>query len=167
MVDDLQELASAEAAALQLSRTPCDLSALADTAASRLADSFDAAGVGLVRRLTRVQVLGDSGRIHEIVTNLLTNALKFTPALGRVLVEAGLHGQQAMLRVSDTGVGIPPDELPHICERFFRGDQASGVAGSGIGLTVVAELVQAHGGTLDVTSTPGQGTIFTVTLPRA
>ena len=90
--------------------------------------------------------MADPVRLHEVTGNLLTNALKFTPAGGSVLLEAGPEGEQAVLRVRDTGPGIPPDELPHIFERFFRGQGAAGVAGSGIGLTVVAELVRAHQG---------------------
>jgi signal transduction histidine kinase len=102
-----------------------------------------------------------------VSVNLLTNAVKFTPAGGRVLVETGPDGSRGALRVCDTGQGIPPDELPRIFERFFRGQGASGVAGSGIGLAVVSELVHAHHGDLDVTSEPGKGTQITVTLPRA
>jgi signal transduction histidine kinase len=102
-----------------------------------------------------------------VITNLLTNALKFTPAGGSVLLEAGPHEQQAQLQVSDTGAGIAPDELPRIFDRFYRGQHAAGIAGSGIGLTVVTELVHAHHGQLNVTSTPGRGTQITVALPRA
>jgi two-component system, OmpR family, sensor histidine kinase BaeS len=167
MVDDLQRLASAEAAALQLTLIPCKLAGLAATAADRLAGAFEAVGISLQRQLTEVQVMGDPGRLHEVIANLLTNALKFTPAGGNVLIEAGPHEQRARIRVRDTGAGIPPDELPHIFERFFRGQHAAAVTGSGIGLTVVAELVRAHHGQLDVASTPGQGTQITVTLPHA
>jgi two-component system, OmpR family, sensor histidine kinase BaeS len=167
LVDDLHALASAEAAALQLTLRRCELAAIAAIAADSLLSAFDAAGINCERRLAEAYVMGDPGRLHEVITNLLTNAVKFTPAGGTVLIEAGPHQQQARLRVRDTGAGIPPDELPHIFDRFFRGQHADGVAGSGIGLTVVAELVRAHGGRLDVTSSPGEGTQITVTLARA
>jgi signal transduction histidine kinase len=167
MVDGLQRLASAEAAALQLTLIPCDLGAIAAAAADGLSATFDAADISVERRLTEVQIMGDQGRLHEVIVNLLTNAVKFTPAGGRVLVETRPDGSRGALRVCDTGQGIPPDELPRIFERFFRGQGASGVAGSGIGLAVVSELVHAHHGDLDVTSEPGKGTQITVTLPRA
>jgi two-component system, OmpR family, sensor histidine kinase BaeS len=167
LVDDLHTLAAAEAAALQLSLTPCDLAEIADAAADSLAGRFEAAGITLDRRLTPVSVLADTQRMHQVVTNLLSNALKFTPAGGRLTLEAGPAGRQARLRVADTGAGIPPDELPRIFDRFWRGRQAAGVAGSGIGLAVVAELVRAHGGGVEATSTLGRGTQVTVTLPRA
>jgi two-component system sensor histidine kinase BaeS len=167
MVDGLQRLASAEAAALQLTLVPCDLAAIAAAAADSLSATFDAADISVERRLAEVQIMGDQGRLHEVIVNLLTNAVKFTPAGGRVAVETGPDGSWAVLRVCDTGQGIPPDELPRIFERFFRGQGASGVAGSGIGLAVVSELVHAHHGDLDVTSEPGKGTQVTVTLPRA
>lgn len=166
MVDDLQRLAAAEAAALQLTLVSCDLAGIAAAAADGLAGAFDAAGISIDRRLAQVQVMGDPGRLREVITNLLTNAVKFTPSGGSVLLQAGLHEQQARLQVSDTGAGIPPDELPHVFDRFFRGRRAAGVAGSGIGLAVVAELVRAHDGQVDVTSTPGQGTQVTLTFPR-
>ena len=102
-----------------------------------------------------------------MITNLLTNALKFTPAGGRVTISTGPSGAEAVLRVTDTGTGIPADDLPRIFDRFFRGQQATQISGSGIGLTVAAELVQAHGGRLTARSEPGQGTQMTLTLPGA
>ncbi len=109
--------------------------------------------------------------MHEIATNLLTNAMKFTPAGGSVLLETGLAEDSgrglAMLRVSDTGIGIPPDELPLVSQRFFRGQRSAGIAGSGIGLTIVAELVRGHHGRMEVSSGPEAGTAVTVTLPVA
>ena len=80
---------------------------------------------------------------------------------------AGLTGPDAVLQVTDTGVGIPPDDLPHIFERFWRGRDASRISGSGIGLAMAAELTQAHGGRLAASSEPGQGTRMTLTLPAA
>ena len=165
MVDDLQRLASAEAAAMQLKLVPHDLADVAATAADSLADSFDAADVSLVQHLRQVPVICDPLRMHEIAVNLLTNAMKFTPAGGTVVLETEQYGELARLRVTDTGVGIPPDELPRVSERFFRGHRSTDVAGSGIGLTIVDELVRAHHGVLELASTPGRGTQVTVTIP--
>jgi two-component system sensor histidine kinase BaeS len=165
LVDDLHTLAAAEAAALQLTMHPSDLAEIAGAAAESLAGRFEAAGITLERRLAPVSVLADQ-RIHQVVTNLLSNALKFTPAGGHVTLETGPAGEMARLRVEDTGPGIPDDELPRIFDRFWRGRQAATVAGSGIGLAVVAELVRAHGGSVTVSSVQGRGTELVVTLPR-
>jgi two-component system, OmpR family, sensor histidine kinase BaeS len=167
MVGDLQTLAAADAAAMQLTLRPGDLAGIAGTAADSLAGQFEAAGITLHRQLTPVPVLADAHWLHQVVTNLLTNALKFTPPGGRVIIEAGPADGQATLRVSDTGAGIPAEELPRIFNRFWRGRQASTVSGSGIGLAIAAELAQAHGGQLTAASQPGQGTELTLTLPRA
>lgn len=167
MVDDLQRLASAEAAALQLTLVKRDLAAVAATAAASLVDSFEAANVSLVERLSKVEVMSDPLRMHEVVVNLLTNALKFTPAGGQVTLQTRRADGTGQLKVTDTGVGIPPEELPHVAERFFRGHRSSEVAGSGIGLTIVAELIKAHHGSLDFASQPGHGTEVTVTMPLA
>jgi len=167
MVDDLQRLASAEAAAVQLTLIRHDLAAVVSTASASLFDSFEATGVRLSERLSNVEVMCDPLRMHEVVVNLLTNALKFTPAGGQVIVETEQAGDRGVLRVTDTGIGIPPDELPHVAERFYRGQRSSEVAGSGIGLTIVAELVRAHFGILSITSQPGHGTAVSVMLPLA
>ena len=167
MVGDLQNLAAADAAAMQLSLRPGDLADIAATAADSLAGQFEAAGITLQRQLSPVPVLADAHWLHQVVTNLLTNALKFTPSGGRVTIEAGPADDHAVLRVSDTGTGIPAEELPRIFDRFWRGRQASTVSGSGIGLAIAAELAQAHGGQLTAASQPGQGTEMTLTLPRA
>ncbi|MGI9007357.1 MAG: ATP-binding protein [Streptosporangiaceae bacterium] len=169
MVDDLQRLAAAEAAALQLTLAPHDLAEIAASAADSLADTYAAAaGVTMERRLSGVVARCDPLRMHEIATNLLTNALKFTPG-GTVTLQTGREHQDglevAVLRVTDSGVGIPPAELPRLAERFFRGQLSSDVAGSGIGLTIVAELVRAHHGTIEFASEPGHGTEVTVRVP--
>jgi two-component system, OmpR family, sensor histidine kinase BaeS len=167
MVSDLQGLAAADAAALHLSRRRCDLADLAAAAADSLAGQFEAAGITLERNLRPAGVLADPRWLHQVITNLLTNALKFTPAGERVTVAAGPDGSHAVLTVADTGIGIPADELPHIFERFWRGRQAAQTSGSGIGLAVAAELAQAHGGELTAVSHAGLGTRMTLTLPLA
>jgi signal transduction histidine kinase len=167
MVGDLQTLAEADAAALRLALSPADLAGIAAAAADSLAGRFEAGGIMLVRRLTPVEVLADPGRLHQVLTNLLTNALKFTPAGGRVTIDAGPADGTAVVRVTDTGVGIPAADLPRIFDRFWRGRQAAHTSGSGVGLAVAAELARAHGGELTAASTEGQGTQITLTVPRA
>ncbi|HEY3956268.1 MAG TPA: ATP-binding protein [Streptosporangiaceae bacterium] len=167
IVDDLQTLAEADAAALRLARSPADLAAIAAAAADSQAGRFAAAGVTLTRQLEPVQVRADAGRIHQVVANLLTNAVKFTGAGGRVTISTGQAGGAAVLRVTDTGIGIPAGELPRIFDRFWRGRQAAHTSGSGIGLSVAAELARAHGGELTASSTEGRGTEMTLTLPLA
>jgi signal transduction histidine kinase len=165
MVDDLQRLASAEAAALLLTLTPCELAPVAASAADSLADIFEASGVSLDRQLAPAHAWCDQRRMREIITNLLTNAAKFTPAGGTVILSTWPDADGAVLRVSDSGIGIRPADLPRVSERFFRAQNSPGVPGSGIGLAIVDELVRAHHGTMDITSEPGQGTQVTITLP--
>ncbi len=167
MVSDLQTLAEADAAALHLTLRPADLAGIAAAAAGRLAARFEAAGITLEQQLTTVQVLADAGRVHQIIINLLTNALKFTPAGGRVTISTGPADGRAVLRVTDTGSGIPADELPRIFDRFWRGRQAARTSGSGIGLAMAAGLARAHSGELAAASTEGHGTRLTLTFPLA
>jgi signal transduction histidine kinase len=104
--------------------------------------------------------------MRQVITNLLTNAAKFTPAGGQVTIEVRPSGDRAVVRVSDTGAGIPPDDLPHLTERFYRGHGSERVGGSGIGLAIVDELVRAHQGTVDISSELGEGTRVTIEIPR-
>jgi two-component system sensor histidine kinase BaeS len=169
MIDDLQRLAAAEAAAVELNLVPQDLAAVAGDAAASLSDPFGASGVRLVQRLDEAWTSCDPDRMREVTVNLLTNALKFTPADGVVVLETSrAEDGQARLTVTDTGVGIPPEDLPRITERFFRGQQSARIAdGSGIGLAIVAELVRAQHGKLRITSEPGEGTKAVIIMPAA
>ena len=167
MVGDLQTLAAADAASLNLTRSPADLAELAATAADSLGRRFEAAGITLDRDLAASPVLADPHWLHQVITNLLTNALKFTPSGGRVTISTERAGSHAVLQVTDTGAGIPAEDLPRIFDRFFRGQQAAQISGSGIGLAVAAELVQAHGGRLTAASELGRGTQMTLSLPSA
>jgi signal transduction histidine kinase len=167
MVNDLQAMAAADAAVLQLTRERHDLADIAGSAAGSLARSFETAEVTLDRQLAPAPVLADERWMHQVVTNLLGNALKFTPAGGAVTIRTGQDGPSAVLEVADTGIGIPAGELPRIFGRFWRGRAAAETSGSGIGLAIAAELAQAHGGTLTAASRPGEGTRLTLTLPRA
>jgi two-component system, OmpR family, sensor histidine kinase BaeS len=167
MVEDLQTLAAAEAAALHLSMQPCDLALTAAAAADDWEASFAAARVSFERRLEPAPVEADPGRLHQIITNLLSNALKFTPSGGRVRMTLTQAGGQARLEVSDTGPGIPAKDQSHVFERLWRGARAAQTAGSGIGLAVAAELASAHRGSIELSSQHGHGTRFTLVLPLA
>jgi two-component system sensor histidine kinase BaeS len=165
LVEDLQTLAAAEAAALHLSMQPCDLALIAAAAADDWEASFTAAQVSFERRLDPAPVEADPGRLHQVITNLLSNALKFTPPGGRVQMTLTQVGGQARLEVSDTGPGITAKDQPHVFERLWRGARAAHTAGSGIGLAVAAELADAHHGSIELSSQPGNGTRFTLVLP--
>jgi signal transduction histidine kinase len=111
-------------------------------------------------------IAGDPNRLQQIVGNLLTNAIKFTPTRGHVTVTLEQAGPWARIVVRDTGPGIVPDFMPHIFEAFRQGEGARGRGGLGIGLAIVHRLVEAHGGTIQVESAgEGQGTTFTILLP--
>ena len=167
MVGDLQDLAAADAAALHLTRQTCDLAELAAVAADSLARRFDAAYIAVDRQLAAAPILADPRWLHQVITNLLSNALKFTPSGGRVTISTRQEDPEAVLEVTDTGSGIPADELPHVFDRFWRGRQAAQTSGSGIGLSVAADLARAHGGRLTAASRQGHGTTMTPTLPGA
>ena len=100
------------------------------------------------------------------LSNLIDNAIKYTPAAGHVTVRAEGNLDTVQVEVADTGVGIGPDHLPHVFERFYRADQARTASGTGLGLAIALEIAQAHQGTIWARSSPGQGSVFTVVLPR-
>ena len=112
---------------------------------------------------------GDPDRLGQVVVNLLTNAMDYNKDEGEVWVSTRLEGELALLEVVDTGQGISPEDLPHIFERFYRGDKsrASGQSRNGLGLAICKSTVDAHGGSIEATSQRGIGTTFTVKLPAA
>jgi two-component system sensor histidine kinase BaeS len=168
LVDDLGALADADAtlAGPTLAVERCDLADIAATAADALRPLVDAHQHQLELRLEPAAVDGDRARLSQIVTNLLTNAIKFTAPGGRIRLDVRPDPatQHVTLTVSDNGPGIPVADRARVFERFYRGDTARHIAGSGIGLAVVAQLVTAHHGTVQIADTPS-GTTVTVTLP--
>ncbi len=163
---DLETLASTDAAGFSLKREPVELDAVVRKVQLEFAPSFEDRRVQLTSEIHDAVIEGDEMRLHQVVANLMSNALKFTPAGGRVDVALRRDGPQALLHVTNTGPGIPADELPHVFDRFFRGRDVR-AGGSGIGLSVVCTLVEAHGGTIQATSSPGDQTIFEIRLPLA
>jgi two-component system, OmpR family, sensor histidine kinase BaeS len=166
-LDDLQALARANSATIRLTLADHNLDVIARDAADRLADSYEAGNVRLHLDLEPVTISCDHQRMLEVITNLMTNALKYSRPGGSVTVETVQSDHShAFVRVTDTGIGIPADELPRVTERFFRGAGSPAVAsGSGIGLAIVEELARAQHGTLHITSQVGSGTQVTVTFP--
>ena len=114
-------------------------------------------------------VYGDETQLTSMFTNLVDNAVKYTPSGGRVEVVGGSEGSEITIRISDTGIGIPEGKIPRIFERFYRVDKARSKAtgGTGLGLSIVRHVAENHGGRVTVQSTPGEGSTFTVYLPRA
>lgn len=166
LIDDLRTLALAESGALRLQREPTDLEVLAEEAAGAFRAAAGAAGVtvrvesGAAVPLAEV----DPVRVREVLTNLLANALRYTPAGGTVTVTvaAGPAADQVTMEVRDTGAGIPAEAVPHVFDRFYKSDESRGM---GLGLAIAKNLADAHGGQLTVASVPGQGTTFRLSLP--
>ncbi len=169
LVADLQTLSLAETGQLPLHPTRflvADL--LADVAAS-FASRAAEQGVELQTSATaELELLADYDRLDQVLSNLVANALHFTPGGGRIRLDASPAGDLARIVVSDTGVGIPPDELPYIFDRFWKGDRSRrrDGSGSGLGLAIARQLVRAHNGVIEASSQPGQGASFTIELPR-
>jgi signal transduction histidine kinase len=109
----------------------------------------------------------DAERLEQMVSNLVNNAIRHTPPGGLVAVVVAPETDRVRIEVRDTGEGIPLEELPRVFERFYRGNGSDGGVGAGLGLALVKELAEAMGGTVEASSTPGEGSCFTVRLPRA
>ena len=168
VVQDLADLSAAESAALSLHRTDTDLTEIARTALAAHQAPLDAAGLHTDADLTvALPVHADPDRLHQAITNLLANAARYCRPGDHVTIRGHRQGDQAVLEIADTGPGVPADELPHVFQRLWRGQHARSVAGSGIGLAVVRELVTAHGGTVSAASPAGGGTTITIQLPLA
>jgi len=170
MLNTLMDISEAESGAMQLRREPVKLADVVARAVELYRDVAEAKGVsidvasGFSRTSGDVVVMADRTRMEQVAANLIDNAVKYTPAGGRVEVSVRREGDQAVVGVRDTGGGIPADELPRIWDRLFRGDTSRTERGLGLGLSLVRAIVQAHDGTVDVTSEPGVGSTFTVRL---
>ena len=166
LIDDLHTLAMAESGALKLQKGPVDLALLVNETAASFQAQADRAGVTLVVEVDPdLPVLElDAARMREVLSNLLSNAMHHTPGGGsiRVMCEAQLGDAGVTLTVSDTGVGVPPADLPHIFERFYKSPDSRG---AGLGLSIAKNLVEAHGGEIKATSVVGEGTRIQVMLP--
>jgi signal transduction histidine kinase len=171
MLNTLMDISEAESGAMQLRREPVRLPDVVARAVDLYRDVAESKGVLLntgagVTDPDSLVVMGDRTRLEQVAANLIDNALKYTPAGGRVDVEVARESGWAVLSVHDTGIGIPAGELPRIWDRLFRGDASRTERGLGLGLSLVRAIIVAHGGTVDVASEPGQGSTFTVKLAQ-
>jgi two-component system, OmpR family, sensor kinase len=172
LVDALLTLARADEGIAPLHREPVDLRAIVDE--TRETGELLAEQAGVTMEVATppepVIVPVDASRIRELLLNLITNAVKYTPSGGSVRMQLAQGDGQVTLTVADTGIGIAPGDLPHIFDRFWRADSARTRTGerpgTGLGLAISKWIAEAHGGTIDVQSRPGRGTAFTVTLRR-
>ncbi len=168
IVDGLLTLARADTGEVRLKQEAVDLRRLIEETASLLRPMAEKAGLALSIAAEDVPAVGDPDRLREVATNLLTNAIRYNRPGGRVEASLRAEGGEAVLAVADTGIGIPEQDQPHLFERFYRVDKARSrdAGGSGLGLSIAKWIVEAHGGTIAFTSREGEGSTFTVRLPR-
>ena len=171
LIEDLLDVSRIVAGKLTVERVPCDLTALCEQSIEGSARDAETKQVSVKATLARgIVVEGDAVRLRQILGNLLSNALKFTPEGGDVVIDLIVRGRSAVLTVSDSGAGIPPDVLPHVFERFRQADSSTTrhYGGLGLGLAIVKHLVELHGGSVRAENCPGDaGAVFTVELPLA
>ena len=167
LVESLLELARLDAGQEAMKPERFDLSRLARQCVDLVRPLADRRSVKFDLDLPPVECLGDAERIGQVITNLLTNAVEFNRPEGEIRVLVDAEQSSALLQVADTGEGIPAEDVPHIFERFYRVDKArsSHRGGTGLGLAICKAIVDAHGGSIEVSSQPGAGSTFTVRLP--
>jgi len=169
MVQELLELSRIESGQVPLQLQAVSIAEAVNIPAERLRPQAERAGLRLDVTLPAdlPPVLADAERIQQVVTNLVHNAIKFTPPGGRVTVTAQAAGAEVIVTVQDTGVGIPAEDLPRIFERFYKADRARAGAGTGLGLAIARHIIQAHGGRIWAESAKGRGSNFYFALPTA
>lgn len=167
MMNTLMDISEAETGTLRLDLQTVDLSILLDNLVELYRYVAQDKNVSLHTNCpSELSVYADPNRIRQALANLLDNAVKYTPSGGRIEVEAYLRQRQVAILIRDTGTGIPPEEVPKIWDRLYRGDKSRSQRGLGLGLSLVKAIVQAHGGEVEVSSQVGNGSLFAVYLPH-
>lgn len=167
LVEELLTLARSDAGRLKLDETTFELRRVVEDSVTSLTTLAEEHHVRLTAGGAEARVTGDANRLSQVVTNLLTNAIVYNRRDGEVFVSTAVDGPNAVLTVTDTGIGISKAELPHLFERFYRVDQSRTRerGGSGLGLAICQGIISAHGGTMTVTSQLDVGSTFTVRIP--
>ena len=168
LVGELQTLSHYDCENLELHKERFDLSELIKRILLNVESQFQTKGIALELVGSEIWVEADKDKISQVLVNLISNALKYTPQGGNVRIEASEVSDEVTVSVSDTGIGIPESDLPYIFERFYRTDKSRSRAtgGAGIGLTIAKSIVEAHGGKIHVKSKTNRGSAFTVSLPK-
>jgi heavy metal sensor kinase len=169
LIESLLTLAQLGAPTQAMAPTVCDLAEVAREGMEAIRSLAVERKVTIATDLAAAPCVADAGKMSQVVTNLLANAVKYNRDGGEVRVATVANGASVRLTVSDTGLGIAAEHLPHIFERFYRGDPSRNreTGGAGLGLAICKTIADAHGGRITVESEPGAGTTFTVELPRA
>jgi len=170
LVNDLHDLSLAEAGQFHLDRQPIALSGIVEGATHALAEQGQAKEIAIGFAVPSDLIVDvDSERVGQVLRNLLTNAITFTPAHGRIEISAHPSDDWVQVSVTDTGVGIAAEDLPFVFERFYRADKSRtrATGGAGLGLAIAKQWVEGHGGTIRVESEQGHGTTFVFSLPKA
>ena len=167
MLDTLMDIAEAETGAMRLRIEEVDVVSVVRDAVNLYADLAEDKQIAVdVEMPDRMPAPADRARLTQAVANILDNAVKYTPSGGRIGVTVGRErASDVVIAISDTGIGIPPEELPQIWDRLYRGDRSRSQRGLGLGLSLVRAIVEAHRGRVEVQSTPGTGSTFTIRLP--
>ena len=165
LIGALLELARLDAGQEQMKRLRFDFSRTVADGVELVKPLAEERGVKIFTELSPLEITGDAERLAQVATNLLTNAIQYNKPEGEVRVTLASQGDLAVLTVSDTGPGIPAEDLPRVFERFYRGDKSRTGGNAGLGLAISKALVEAHGGAIEVSSKENAGTTFTVRLP--
>jgi signal transduction histidine kinase len=167
MLTTLMDISEAETGTMKLNLSQVSVAAVAGEVRDLYEDTAELAGIAFTVTVPPdLEVSADRDRLRQAMANLVDNAIKYTPAGGRVALEAAASTSGVEIRVRDTGPGIPEHDLPRIFDRLYRGDQSRATRGLGLGLSLVRAYVEAQGGTVTVESVPGRGSTFTITLTR-
>ena len=169
LIDDLLEIAKREAGQRKIRRTEIDLPRLMTRIIALHRAKAEASNIGITSEVQDdLTIYADEQQIEQVISNLLDNAIKYTLQNGKVDVRAEGNGKSVTISVTDTGIGIPNNEVPRIFERFYRVDKAKSrqLGGTGLGLSIVKDIVEAHNGTITVETELGSGSTFTVSIPR-
>jgi len=168
MLNTLMDISEAETGAMKLNLENVNLYALLEDVVDLYRHVAEEKEITISSTVSKeLEVTADRNRMRQVLANLLDNAIKFTPPEGKISLIAYAEQEQVVIVVEDTGIGIPSMELPKIWDRLYRGSQGRSQRGLGLGLSLVKAVVQAHGGSVDVSNNSGIGSRFTLLLPAS